>query len=681
LYKRCIVLVADGARADLMKRLLDQGELPNIKKHITDRGCFRTAMTVFPSTTGPAHIPFVSGIHPGTANVPGYRWLSRSTHDSKRRSIYRHRSLNSPRGLFLGSDMDEEKSTSLFEHFDNPASVLEPVDYCRTQDLNKIIVRRLFYVVRAHKTDDWGPIDKMVERNVIRRIKSDSECVIATFFGIDEYSHLYDPFDERTLGAYRNIDSAVGHIVEVLQEKKIYDETIMAVVSDHGLSATTVHIPVVDIVREHGFAPHFYPKLYRKSCDCAVMESGNAMAQLYFKRGQRWGDHWKYEEMVADERVGKLLKSLVHTKGMSFAAARSNDGIVFVGRKGTLFAAQNDGGYDVRVEGESPLPEHPTGHFGQTELFEKTFYSTYPDAVNQLFLLFSSERSGDLVLSSDPTYDLRLQYEDPEHHSSHGSLHREHMHVPLAFSVPIRDEYVYNYDIVPTILALAGKETAKPFDGRLLNVDNGFLANPDGTVAAGTGKEAGEENSGGKWLSIAITAGIIIMGMIITAIFADKINSFGQGLMQTYGQTWVDVILFLLTAISSTPLAFPIWGYVLVGVAMGYNVIHLAAVMAVGSATGSFVTFLLGRYFGKSAWVKKKFPKLREHPWAKGRSRWMVTLFLFLGTASPLPCDVFYAACGAKRYPPMLFWVTMIAARFVRYIYLGYGFDLFHNLM
>lgn len=688
LYTRCIVLVADGARADLMKQLLDSGELPNITRHITDRGCFRTALTVFPSTTGPAHIPFVSGIHPGTANVPGYRWLSRDVHDTRRRSLNRHRSLNSPLGLFLGADMDVDKSTSLFEYFDKPAAILEPVTYCKNQRLYKIIVRRLYHVVRAHKTDNWGPIDQMIERNILKRIRSGSECIVATFFGIDEYSHLYDPFDHRTIGAYKNIDKAIGNIADLLKEQGVYDETVLAVVSDHGLSATTVHIPLVDIVKAHGFTPYYYPKLYRRQMDSAVMESGNAMAQLYFKRGDRWGANWRYEEMLTDSRVSKLLDSLIRTEGMSFAVARAhNGGIVFIGPRGTLRAEENGNGYVVTTEGESPLPDHPVGQFGKQDLFEKTFHSVYPDAVNQAFMLFSSERSGDLLLSSDPSYDLRLQHEDPEHHSSHGSLHREHMHVPLALSVPVEDEYVYNYDIVPTILNLTGKNPTRPFDGRLLAVQNGSSSGAsEGTADASAiedenDEEAAAQKSKGNWISIGITVGIIVMGMVITGIFKDDIFGFGQTLMETYGQEKVDMLLFLLTAVSSTPLALPIWGYALVGVAMGYNIFHLAIVMALGSATGSFVTFMLGRYFGQTDWLKRKFPQLQKHPWAHGRSRSVVTLFLFLGTASPLPCDVFYAACGLKRFPPALFWVTMVAARFVRYLYLGLGFGFFHKFM
>jgi membrane protein YqaA with SNARE-associated domain len=83
---------------------------------------------------------------------------------------------------------------------------------------------------------------------------------------------------------------------------------------------------------------------------------------------------------------------------------------------------------------------------------------------------------------------------------------------------------------------------------------------------------------------------------------------------------------------------------------------------------------MLGKHYGGSAWIKKRFPNIRKHPWTHGKSRFYVTLMLFLGTASPIPCDVFYVACGVKRYPTVMFWVTMVLARFVRYCYLGYGF-------
>lgn len=471
MYRRCIIMVADGGRADLMTKLLNAGELPNIKKHITDRGSYRIALTVFPSTTGPAHIPFVCGVHPGTANFPGYRWLCRETHDRRRRSISRHRSLNSPRGMCVGRDLPQS-CTSLFEHFENPSSIFELIDLCRNRHLFKVRLRRLYRIVQAHRNDNWELVDRAVEQLTIERINADSHCIISSFFRIDEYSHLYGPFDERTVDAYRKIDCSIGHIVNRLKERGIYDETILAVVSDHGLTATHTHIPVVDIVREHGFDPHYYPRIYRRRCDSAVMESGNSMVMLYFKRGRQWGEHWEYNELKSDPRSGRLMKTLVNTNGISFLIVRDGEEkVVIVGKKGTLRASLSDGRYDISLDGESPLPDHPTGNFRPEELMEMTYEHIYPDAVNQAFMLFRSPRSGDILVSSDPGYDLRWQHENPEHFGSHGSLHRDHMKVPLALSVPFKNEKVYNYDIVPTILKLCGKKPDNNFDGRLLEVD------------------------------------------------------------------------------------------------------------------------------------------------------------------------------------------------------------------
>lgn len=680
-FQRCIIMVADGGRADLMTDLLRTSQLPNIKRHIVDRGCFRTALSVFPSTTGPAHIPFVSGVHPGTANMPGYRWLCRRTHDERRRSMFRHGSLNSPRGMFASRDCHPD-CTSLFEHFERPSSVLELIDLCNTRPLYKVRVRRLLRIMQAHRTGNWDRVDQMVERLVIKRIDADSDCIVASFFCIDEYSHLYDPFAERTVNAYRNFDRSVGNIVAHLKRRNVYDETILAVVSDHGLSATRVHLPVVDIVREHGFTPHFYPRLYRRRCDAAVMESGNAMCQLYFKRGDRWGQHWHYDEMCADERIGRLMQTLTNTEGMSFLIARNGEnGVLFRTADGSLTATPDNGCYRVEVTGINPLPEHPIGRFTARELRDTTYDHAYPDAVNQAFLLFRSARSGDVILSSDPGYDLRLQYEDPEHKSSHGSLHRDHMHVPLAMSVPFDNDKVHNYDIVPTILKLCGKDFNGTFDGTVLDVPQDSVRESEAAAPrAPTEAAPGSDARNHSLASILLTVAIIVIGIIIVGLFQDDLTAIGTTLIEKYGQQRLDIVLLLVTAVSSSPLALPIWGYALIGIAMGYSIWRLALVMAIGSALGSWATYGLGRYSGRHPWVRRWFPNVEKHPWTTGKSLTMVTWILFIGTASPLPLDVMYVACGAKRYPVFLFPIVMVGARFVRYAYLGVIFKYFPDL-
>jgi membrane protein YqaA with SNARE-associated domain len=197
------------------------------------------------------------------------------------------------------------------------------------------------------------------------------------------------------------------------------------------------------------------------------------------------------------------------------------------------------------------------------------------------------------------------------------------------------------------------------------------------TVESGKRTGAVNAHNKGRLTPIVVTAIVIMVGAVIAGIYREQITGFGEDLMTRYGREWVDVILFLITFVSCTPLMLPVWCYALIGAAMGFNIIRLAAVMALGSASGSLVTFYLGRYFANRVWVKKRFPNMLNHPWTEGKSKVYVSWILFLGTASPIPCDVFYAACGVKRYPAVPFLLLMIAGRFVRYIYLGYGFHYF----
>lgn len=235
-----------------------------------------------------------------------------------------------------------------------------------------------------------------------------------------------------------------------------------------------------------------------------------------------------------------------------------------------------------------------------------------------------------------------------------------------------------SYDIPRTILAGIGKGVPKGMEGRpIAPISASKREAVFGVLPAEDNQLLPEDEDppNGKIAPIVITVSIILGGLIITALFQDELMALGTHFLGAYGQNWMDAILFLITAVSSTPLFLPIWGYALVGISMGYGVVHLAIVMAIGSSTGSLVTYFIGRYLGDTQRIRRRFPKIVKHPWTEGRPRRVTTLFLFLGTASPIPCDVLYAACGLKKYPWLLFWATLIPARFVRYTYLGLGFE------
>ncbi|MFH2035751.1 MAG: VTT domain-containing protein [Candidatus Zixiibacteriota bacterium] len=192
-------------------------------------------------------------------------------------------------------------------------------------------------------------------------------------------------------------------------------------------------------------------------------------------------------------------------------------------------------------------------------------------------------------------------------------------------------------------------------------------------------KPMSEKKTNCRFFSFLATAIIIIAGIVIVFLFRKQVNAFGIEMMTRYGQGPVDFILFIITAVSCTPLFLPVWGYAVAGVAMGYNIYRLTLVMTLGSTVGSWVTFILGKYFSNNNWVKSRFGDLLTHKWTHGKSKLYVTLILLLGTASPIPCDVFYAACGAKHYPTWLFFLSVGAGRFIRYFYIAYGYLYFQD--
>ena len=121
-------------------------------------------------------------------------------------------------------------------------------------------------------------------------------------------------------------------------------------------------------------------------------------------------------------------------------------------------------------EGSDPLElGFSSASVHESEALELTIDGRFPDALEQLSQIFTSERTGDLVVTSKPGYDLRGKREWPEHRSSHGALCREHMKVPILSNRPLSASGpVRTVDIFPTIAESLDLTSTKPIPGRSL---------------------------------------------------------------------------------------------------------------------------------------------------------------------------------------------------------------------
>jgi hypothetical protein len=100
-----------------------------------------------------------------------------------------------------------------------------------------------------------------------------------------------------------------------------------------------------------------------------------------------------------------------------------------------------------------------------SDAFDALTGGDYPDAIVQIAQLASSARSGDIIVSAAPAWDFRERWEPVRHASTHGSLHRDHMLVPLLVSKPVGGMPRRTADVVPSALAALGLPAARELDG------------------------------------------------------------------------------------------------------------------------------------------------------------------------------------------------------------------------
>ena len=463
--KLSIVLLADGARADVFFDLLSRGELPQISKWLADKGTALKSVTSFPSTTGPAYLPFLTGAFPGTCNVPGIRWFDKVQFENSRFSVSRHRSYVGLESYLMGRDINPHVKT-IFELVPESYSIFNPITRGARGGRNRTRYSRIWYWYYAHLTDHWGLPDEAALEKTIEVLKKGCRYLFTVFPGIDEYSHLTHPRHEKVLERYKWLDGAVGEIAEFLSRKGEWESTQLWLVSDHGLSKTDNHFCVNAFLEKHDLPAFFYPLIFdKKGKRAANMVSGNGMTHIYFKNHDGWTRHTVRGEL---ERLApNFLEDLLNEEAVDIVSCRNADGGVDVlSKRGEARIFIDGHSIHYEVAGSDPFgyPKLPRDLNPQKSL-DLTFESDYPDAPFQLAHIFTAPRAGDVVLSAAPGYDLRLKYENPEHKASHGSLHKSHMMVPLVCNKPFGDRPARTVDIFPTILSSLGIPIPGHIDG------------------------------------------------------------------------------------------------------------------------------------------------------------------------------------------------------------------------
>ena len=452
---RCLLLLVDGLRPDMAEARLEAGELPHLAEMLRCGGRTR-AITVFPSTTSVAYLPFLTGCTPGTCNVPSIRWLNREAYRGRwwrdRAAVRSYCGYQAPQ---LDEDIAPDVRT-IFELVPESIGLFTPIARGLTSDRDPSRRERQLWGAVAHYAQWHQPSDDAVSRHLLRAVEGSARFVFAQFPAVDGYTHQTHPDADPVRRSLRRVDATVGAVRERLNARGELASTLILVVSDHGSATVHTHLDLADWFRRQGVPTLSHPVLWEREPRAAVMVAGNGSAMVYARPGQPRQDRWPVERLRQADAFGSandLVAALLREPAVALVAAETAEGGLWVSdAAGAATIRRTPRG--IRYE---PLTGDPLGRGGPRsgtarEWLEATWDDPYPDAAYQLLDQFAAQRAGDLLVVAREGFDFRKRFEIPEHLAGHGSLIRVHMQTPVWSSEPLAAEPLRTVDLFPAML-------------------------------------------------------------------------------------------------------------------------------------------------------------------------------------------------------------------------------------
>ena len=473
---RCLLLLVDGLRPDVAEARLAAGELPQLEAMLEAGGRTR-AITVFPSTTSVAYLPFRTGCTPGRCDIPSIRWLDRRAYGGRwwreREAVRSYCGYQAPR---LDDDIAADVRT-VFELVPDSLGIFTPVARGLSAERDPSRRERQFWGALAHYAQWHQPSDDAVARHLLRAVDGPARFVFAQFPAVDGYSHQTDPDAEPVRRALRKVDEVVGQVRARLAARGELESTLLLLVSDHGAASVHTHLDLADWFRAQGVPTLSHPVLWERAPRAAVMVAGNGSAMVYARPGEPRAARWPIERLRRPDAFGTdgdLVAALLREPAVGLVAAETADGGVWVSdARGAARLRITGGGDALRAMAYEPLTGDPLGcgsarRGPARDWLEASWDADYPDAVYQLLDQFRAGRTGDLVVVAREGFDFRRRFEVPEHRAGHGSLVRSHMQTPVWSSEPLPAEPIRTVDLFPAMLNWLGVPVPAGIDGEAI---------------------------------------------------------------------------------------------------------------------------------------------------------------------------------------------------------------------
>jgi len=486
-----LILFADGVRTDLVDRMMDTGELPNIKRYIYDRGCrARYAVSCLPTITYAVTASITTGRLPGHHHIMGNKWFDRNSGKYQDYTFIRtyHQVDHDLRAPTIFEILNDRYTVTI--QTANRLGAVRAIDNWMTSGIN-------WFFRRILTVDQLVAVRFELIADCAKAVGQWPDLILAYFPAVDEIGHRFGADSPQYRHALINLDAQIGRIFRSMETTGMLDRYYVFFVSDHGhvpakksmywspedYLARRLAIPMVSGMFLENASSCQRHRYLNKNTRIVVVTGGNRRSHIHLRTGQFWTDRPKYAEVVdfvnkfapsarQQAKDATLMEMLAGQEAVRLVAARVDDNHaeVFFRNERAIIERRVTAGqktYRYRTIKGDPL-RYTACRFTSAEggLVDNAFHdadrwlaascrSEFPDFVPQIIEMFDSPRAGEIVLFADRGWDFSAN-----DLGGHGSALKDDMIVPFVLVGPdIAHGEILTarlVDIVPTVLDILG---------------------------------------------------------------------------------------------------------------------------------------------------------------------------------------------------------------------------------
>ncbi|MFX1311999.1 MAG: alkaline phosphatase family protein, partial [Promethearchaeota archaeon] len=483
---RVILIIFDDIRAEHLFKFMNEGKLPNIAK-IAENGIrCSNCVTSYPAITFPCYGNIITGAYSGYfpkegSGVPLYHWVNRLDPPSTKK-----------KAPFIRDYGDRSQTLKINKDIGrNIKTIFEQVPGGNMLSSTSFLFRGAYFVV-AENYFDVESIFKNIEKTFKnpRIFFSNKEVPLITIGYVPHTDAIMHDLGFNHIDYITqiiNCDKYIGSLMNSLKKMGYYDDTAIAIITDHGNFKAEKVVDLEPFFQQKGLMP-YNPKKGSGDFDCNFGSVG-----FFNFPGDTWHHHPTSSQMrrFKSSTIGKktvnLFEILWEIPGVKFMyyrddANKPEKGIIHIeyqekksGKKYTGmieyqgFGREQKTRYTFNVndfyrynENEISVKILDNKFHTIDEWLEGTNHIDFPMIIDQIPRYFKNPRSCDIIIS---TLNYCFGYEHGKTVNNHPYLHdnglRASMIVPFIIGgspeIPQMElSYCKTTDMVPTLLNLLG---------------------------------------------------------------------------------------------------------------------------------------------------------------------------------------------------------------------------------